>query len=307
MLPSDPEPKGEAAASMAHHARAMKMAAEAASKGGRREAKCQVPGCDASITSAYHARHKVCPGHAKAVEVEIEGKKMRFCQQCSKLHVLEEFDGKLKSCKKTLSKHNQRRKMSVSKTNGPANAGLKRAAPSSTAHGDPKRAKEMQAHAPTRPIATKVTPNATQEQQHLPPLTFAAYQRDGMDGSATPSTPSFTLPTHMLQSHPMFQGVDMQHAALEVANSYLPSAESCENIRLGLGRPPTPTQGYGPSDWGERLSLGVQGTAPHLLVPTFSGEMGTLPLQFSQLAAQLHSSFSGAFNQMDPNHMHFQQ
>ncbi|XP_072986671.1 uncharacterized protein [Typha latifolia] len=79
-----------------------------------RTARCQVDGCGADLTNAkhYHRRHKVCEFHSKASIVIAAGLSQRFCQQCSRFHVLSEFDQGKRSCRKRLADHNRRRRKS---------------------------------------------------------------------------------------------------------------------------------------------------------------------------------------------------
>ncbi|KAF8658613.1 hypothetical protein HU200_059074 [Digitaria exilis] len=74
--------------------------------------RCQAEGCKADLSGAkhYHRRHKVCESHAKASVVAAGGKQQRFCQQCSRFHVLTEFDEAKRSCRKRLAEHNRRRR-----------------------------------------------------------------------------------------------------------------------------------------------------------------------------------------------------
>ncbi|CAD6335989.1 unnamed protein product [Miscanthus lutarioriparius] len=74
--------------------------------------RCQAEGCKADLSGAkhYHRRHKVCEYHAKASVVAAGGKQQRFCQQCSRFHVLSEFDEVKRSCRKRLAEHNRRRR-----------------------------------------------------------------------------------------------------------------------------------------------------------------------------------------------------
>ncbi|AQL05173.1 Squamosa promoter-binding-like protein 13A [Zea mays] len=74
--------------------------------------RCQAEGCKADLSGAkhYHRRHKVCEYHAKASVVAANGKQQRFCQQCSRFHVLSEFDEVKRSCRKRLAEHNRRRR-----------------------------------------------------------------------------------------------------------------------------------------------------------------------------------------------------
>ncbi|KAJ0984205.1 hypothetical protein J5N97_002561 [Dioscorea zingiberensis] len=74
--------------------------------------RCQAEGCkaDLSIAKHYHKRHKVCEFHSKATIVIAGGLQQRFCQQCSRFHVLSEFDESKRSCRKRLADHNRRRR-----------------------------------------------------------------------------------------------------------------------------------------------------------------------------------------------------
>ncbi|KAL6007809.1 Squamosa promoter-binding-like protein [Asimina triloba] len=76
--------------------------------------RCQAEGCSADLTHAkhYHRRHKVCEFHSKASTVLAGGLTQRFCQQCSRFHLLSEFDQGKRSCRKRLADHNRRRRKS---------------------------------------------------------------------------------------------------------------------------------------------------------------------------------------------------
>ncbi|KAF8762756.1 hypothetical protein HU200_009061 [Digitaria exilis] len=82
---------------------------------GHHPPRCQAEGCKADLSTAkrYHRRHKVCEHHSKApVVVTAGGLHQRFCQQCSRFHLLDEFDDAKKSCRKRLADHNRRRRKS---------------------------------------------------------------------------------------------------------------------------------------------------------------------------------------------------
>lgn len=74
--------------------------------------KCQVEGCttDLSQSKDYHRRHKVCEVHAKASNAVVGNVTQRFCQQCSRFHLLQEFDEGKRSCRRRLAGHNRRRR-----------------------------------------------------------------------------------------------------------------------------------------------------------------------------------------------------
>ncbi|KAK3195119.1 hypothetical protein Dsin_026429 [Dipteronia sinensis] len=76
--------------------------------------RCQVEGCHVALINAkdYHKRHKVCEMHSKAPKVVVLGLEQRFCQQCSRFHVVSEFDDTKRSCRRRLAGHNERRRKS---------------------------------------------------------------------------------------------------------------------------------------------------------------------------------------------------
>ncbi|TKY54314.1 Squamosa promoter-binding protein 1 [Spatholobus suberectus] len=73
---------------------------------------CQVQDCRADLSNAkdYHRRHKVCEVHSKAAMALVGNVMQRFCQQCSRFHVLQEFDEGKRSCRRRLAGHNRRRR-----------------------------------------------------------------------------------------------------------------------------------------------------------------------------------------------------
>ncbi|KAH7519649.1 hypothetical protein FEM48_Zijuj08G0059500 [Ziziphus jujuba var. spinosa] len=80
--------------------------------GSSNSPRCQAEGCNADLSHAkhYHRRHKVCEFHSKASTVIAAGLTQRFCQQCSRFHLLSEFDNGKRSCRKRLADHNRRRR-----------------------------------------------------------------------------------------------------------------------------------------------------------------------------------------------------
>ncbi|KAK6913615.1 SBP domain [Dillenia turbinata] len=75
-------------------------------------AVCQVEDCRVDLSDAkdYHRRHKVCDMHSKASKALVGNVMQRFCQQCSRFHVLQEFDEGKRSCRRRLAGHNRRRR-----------------------------------------------------------------------------------------------------------------------------------------------------------------------------------------------------
>ncbi|CAI8592678.1 unnamed protein product [Vicia faba] len=85
---------------------------EPGSHGSSNSPRCQAEGCNADLSQAkhYHRRHKVCEFHSKAATVIVAGLTQQFCQQCSRFHLLSEFDNGKHSCRKRLADHNRRRR-----------------------------------------------------------------------------------------------------------------------------------------------------------------------------------------------------
>ncbi|KAF8387707.1 hypothetical protein HHK36_026361 [Tetracentron sinense] len=75
-------------------------------------AVCQVQDCGADLSDSkdYHRRHKVCSLHSKACKALVGNVMQRFCQQCSRFHILQEFDEGKRSCRRRLAGHNRRRR-----------------------------------------------------------------------------------------------------------------------------------------------------------------------------------------------------
>ncbi|XP_076955159.1 squamosa promoter-binding-like protein 16 [Bidens hawaiensis] len=80
--------------------------------GGGNYPVCQVDNCKEDLTAAkdYHRRHKVCEVHSKAGKALVGNQMQRFCQQCSRFHLLSEFDEGKRSCRRRLAGHNRRRR-----------------------------------------------------------------------------------------------------------------------------------------------------------------------------------------------------
>jgi hypothetical protein len=63
-----------------------------------------------SVMPIFLQRYRICHVHMNAMEVKLNGRNMRFCQQCGRLHGIEEFEGKQKSCTERLRQHASRRR-----------------------------------------------------------------------------------------------------------------------------------------------------------------------------------------------------
>lgn len=59
----------------------------------------QVPDCGKDLTGekVYSRRYRICDVHLKMDAVHVDGKLQRFCQQCSRFHELDDFDGSQRS------------------------------------------------------------------------------------------------------------------------------------------------------------------------------------------------------------------
>ncbi|KAI4389669.1 hypothetical protein MLD38_001870 [Melastoma candidum] len=89
---------------------------------------CQVDNCNEDLSNVkdYHRRHKVCEVHSKSANALVGKQMQRFCQQCSRFHLLSEFDEGKRSCRRRLAGHNRRRRKTQaddanSRVPGPAN------------------------------------------------------------------------------------------------------------------------------------------------------------------------------------------
>nr|WMI30906.1 squamosa promter-binding-like protein 5 [Diospyros sp. 'deyangshi'] len=82
------------------------------SPAGRTYPMCQVDDCEENLANAkdYHRRHKVCETHSKSSKALVAKQMQRFCQQCSRFHLLSEFDEGKRSCRRRLAGHNRRRR-----------------------------------------------------------------------------------------------------------------------------------------------------------------------------------------------------
>ncbi|KAJ6833085.1 squamosa promoter-binding-like protein 15 isoform X2 [Iris pallida] len=101
-----------AAATVAAARPSKKVRSGSPGSGGGSYPMCQVDDCRADLTSAkdYHRRHKVCEVHSKTTKAFVCQQMQRFCQQCSRFHLLSEFDEGKRSCRRRLSGHNRRRR-----------------------------------------------------------------------------------------------------------------------------------------------------------------------------------------------------
>jgi len=58
----------------------------------------------------YYKRYRICVEHCNMHSLVLDGRRLRFCQQCGRFHELTEFEGQRKSCRRKLKRHNERRR-----------------------------------------------------------------------------------------------------------------------------------------------------------------------------------------------------
>ena len=85
------------------------------SKSTRGTKCCQVCGVDLADAKNYLKRYRICNVHRVAPAMVIDGIVQRFCQQCGRMHRVEDFDSNFRTCRKKLAIHNARRRKGVSK------------------------------------------------------------------------------------------------------------------------------------------------------------------------------------------------
>lgn len=85
------------------------------------ELRCQVKNCLRSLgdEKMYYRRYRVCKHHLNMLSIVVDGEVSRFCQQCGRFHRLTEFDGNKRSCRERLKQHNERRRKTVPRGEGP--------------------------------------------------------------------------------------------------------------------------------------------------------------------------------------------
>ncbi|XP_073047382.1 squamosa promoter-binding-like protein 8 isoform X1 [Primulina eburnea] len=152
--------------------------------------RCQAEGCNADLSHSkhYHRRHKVCEFHSKATTVVAAGLTQRFCQQCSRFHLLSEFDNGKRSCRKRLADHNRRRRkcQQTNQETGSANksqlenSGLNSSSENLTSRSPPD----------SEPHPSSVTVAVSPPRISLDCLGHKYYRSDSGKGAASYSTAS---------------------------------------------------------------------------------------------------------------------
>ena len=79
-------------------------------RSSERRLPCKIPNCknDVSVCREYYRKRKLCPACSQEPQVFYEGEWKRYCQQCSQLHPVDDFDGRKRSCRTKLGRHRAR-------------------------------------------------------------------------------------------------------------------------------------------------------------------------------------------------------
>jgi len=98
---SENEPDGPDA----RPAKQARLAAPVGQKAGKTRI-CQVDGCSVDLMQPhiknYNRRNRVCEVHMKGLCTMVNGKPLRYCQQCHSFHPVDRFDGTKQSCRAKL-------------------------------------------------------------------------------------------------------------------------------------------------------------------------------------------------------------
>ena len=160
------------------------------SKLGDRRLVCRVEGCDATCSSAYSGRSRICKACQTAREVRWRGENARFCQKCTAFHPLSAFNGKNRTCQKWLervrvaaeSRAKARRAKSGSPDDGGASSSSSSKKPATS--GEPSRSRDENPF-PGRPVPP---PDVHHELAEFASRTFAAvFQTDASDAAEDPN------------------------------------------------------------------------------------------------------------------------
>ncbi|GLI61791.1 hypothetical protein VaNZ11_004291 [Volvox africanus] len=76
---------------------------------------CKVEGCQRLMSEEgmYYRRYSVCKAHLRSLQLLVDGRIQRFCQQCGKFQDIEEFDEEKRSCRTQLEHHSRRRRLKL--------------------------------------------------------------------------------------------------------------------------------------------------------------------------------------------------
>mmetsp|Transcript_42161 Transcript_42161/g.109332 ORF Transcript_42161/g.109332 Transcript_42161/m.109332 type:complete len:300 (+) Transcript_42161:3-902(+) len=84
---------------------------------GAPQGMCRVDSCKAPLEDAskYSRRRKYCSSCMRLGSVVYDGVESRYCQQCSTIHQLADFNGNNRSCRKSLLRRNNKLRLTGSK------------------------------------------------------------------------------------------------------------------------------------------------------------------------------------------------
>ncbi|KXZ45840.1 hypothetical protein GPECTOR_50g634 [Gonium pectorale] len=99
------------------------------------------------MEKAYYRRYNVCATHLRALELLVDGRMQRFCQQCGKFQDVADFDDIKRSCREQLARHSLRRRIKLSQRRRQEMGGI--------ADGDDSNSDMDDAAGAVRPAATK--------------------------------------------------------------------------------------------------------------------------------------------------------
>mmetsp|Transcript_2429 Transcript_2429/g.7026 ORF Transcript_2429/g.7026 Transcript_2429/m.7026 type:complete len:389 (+) Transcript_2429:122-1288(+) len=72
--------------------------------------ECQVPGCGRLLRETVKRNVRICEEHRRSMVLDMRGYLGRFCQQCSRVHNLDRFDGDKRGCRDRLQRRIVRRR-----------------------------------------------------------------------------------------------------------------------------------------------------------------------------------------------------
>jgi hypothetical protein len=234
-------------------------------------AALQVPQCNVGLDDAkpFNRRFRICPAHAMMPSVTLDGKRQRFCQQCSRFQGLGEFEGAHKSCARMLRRHRDRRRAAKGSL---ASGGAGSASDGGPAGGTPARprsssSQDLHWEAPQEEssgsgAAWAVPLEAPGAHPALPVLL----------GGGDQLWPALPPP---LSEDALF-GVEGLQAAAAVVFEPEPTADLVPAAMAVARMAAAPGVGYSPQAALHRVSLKVFSCTPDVLLPAVRTELEAL-------------------------------
>lgn len=163
----------------------------------------------------------ICEAHSKSAFCEINGKQLRWCQQCRRFQTLEEFDDERRTCRARLNRHNHLRK---------------RRKPEGKSFGQPKSKSRKPKQALANPVASDTLTSSAgpdhtpDEEEEDEVLDMAATGADGTeDLVATMSQPLMALTAENIAKHVQFNEASSDFFGRELSfNKYLGASIAVE-------------------------------------------------------------------------------